>query len=150
MWKRLFSKKKKEVPIVVPKPVIKECKTVRKMIIVDDVEIMTRTMKDYYKLKGFEVEILCATSGEECIQLCKEHEDIDLIFMDLIMNPMDGYTASEIILNTSNIMIIALSGMIDCDSIQRCKNIGITDIFEKPVNYISILDKIKKHGLEIK
>ena len=40
--------------------------------------------------------------------------------------------------------------MIDRDSIDKCKRIGITDVFEKPVNYNDVIDKLKRHMLEIK
>lgn len=127
-------------------------KTLKKIIIVDDVISMAQRMKKYYEMLDYEVTVLCAGSGEECLQLCELHKDIDLIFMDLIMYPMDGYTTAEKILKDprNNIYVIAMSGLIDAESISRCREMGMLNVFEKPVNYDDVVQRLHKMGLNLK
>lgn len=127
-------------------------KALKKIIIVDDVISMAQRMKKYYEMMNYDVTILCAGSGEECLQLCEHHKDVDLVFMDLIMYPMDGYTTAEKILNnpTNNIYVIAMSGLIDAESVNRCKEMGMLNVFEKPVNYDDVVRRLQHIGLTLK
>ena len=37
--------------------------------------------------------------------------------------------------------------MVDRESIDKCKNIGMIDVCQKPVNYDLVINKMKNHGL---
>ena len=80
---------------------------VKKMLLVDDVEIMPKIMKDYFELSKYDVLIEYTTTGKECIEMCENNNfDYDIIFMDLIMSPMDGYETSKILSTKSKILSI--------------------------------------------
>ena len=129
-----------------------EPKILKKILIVDDVISMATLMKKYFEAIHFEVKILCAGSGTECINICNEHNDVDLIFMDLFMEPQDGYTTAEYIFKHLSYepIIIAMTGQVEKDSIARCKKIGMTDIYQKPVNYKELIIKLADIGLILK
>ena len=143
--------KTKKIETIPTKEIVIEKKVIKKIVIVDDVIIMATNMKKYLELKKYDLEIICLSNGIECIKYCEEHDDIDLIFMDLIMGRPDGYETSEIILNRpdNKIIIVAMTGMIERESILRCKKIGILDVFEKPVDYEDVIKKLAFFGLTI-
>ena len=122
---------------------------IKKMLLVDDVEIMSKIMKEYFELSRYNVLINYTTSGKKCIEMCINNNfDYDIVFMDLIMCPMDGYKTAKILLEKKkDIKIIGLTGMVDRESIDKCKNIGMIDVCQKPVNYDLVINKMKNHGL---
>jgi len=123
-------------------------KEIKKMLIVDDIEIASNIMKDFILLSGYNLEIDCVNSGDECLKILEKDNNYDIIFMDLLMYPKDGYeTSEEVIKKYKNIIVFALTGMVDNESIKRCKKIGIIDIFQKPVNYDDLIEKVQDYGL---
>lgn len=125
-----------------------ELKKIKKIIIVDDVIIMSEIMKEYLTLKGYDTEIICLSSGKDCLDALEDNNDVDIIFMDLIMCPMDGYETAERILEKYKIKIVALSGMVENESRNRCKNIGFEDVIQKPVDYEKLIKKVNNWGFE--
>ncbi|MFO8053594.1 MAG: ATP-binding protein [Bacteroidales bacterium] len=78
------------------------------ILIVDDDKISL----SYYKkaLSGYKGILLMAENGKEAVELCKKHENIQLVFMDLRMAVMDGYTATQYIRNfRPHLPVVALT-----------------------------------------
>lgn len=68
------------------------------ILITDDDEVTHKYFEDILKDKN--VNILIAKTGKEAIELCKQHRSIQLVFMDIRMPVMDGYTAAQYIKET--------------------------------------------------
>lgn len=78
--KQLIKKKEKEME--------KEIEKKRKILVVDDapqnIQMVIEILKQEYN-------ITAATNGEKALQILQDHNDIDLILLDIIMPGMDGY-----------------------------------------------------------
>jgi len=109
--------------------------TQKTVLIVEDSsanQLIIRSMLESTGLK----KILLASDGIEAIEMV-EHNDVDLILMDLSMPRMDGATASRHIreqLNLVNLPIIALTANVEMLDIKHCLLSGMTDYVFKPVN----------------
>ena len=65
-----------------------------KILVVDDEARMRKLVKDFLVRKDYEV--IEAADGEEAIDLFVEHNDFDLIILDVMMPKMDGKAESRI------------------------------------------------------
>ena len=77
----------------------------KSILIVEDIDLnldlLTQLLEDNYKL-------LVARDGEQAVELA-QHNDPDLILMDISLPIMDGYEATQIIRKTNpSIIIIGL------------------------------------------
>lgn len=95
--------------------------------------------------------IIFATSGEQALERLKEH-DFDLILLDIIMEPMDGFEVCREIKSNKklkDIPIIFLTAKNDEESIQKGFNLGAVDYITKPFFATELLSRVKTH-LELK
>lgn len=81
-----------------------------KVLVVDD----TKTLTDIYAkmLSKFDLDPRVAYSGEECISVLKEFQP-DLIILDIMMRPMDGWDTLRHIRSqagTADVPVIMLTG----------------------------------------
>ncbi|WP_405210544.1 response regulator [Dokdonia sp. Asnod2-E02] len=84
-------------------------------------------------------------NGEEAIKECN-NTHFDLILMDLNMPVMNGFEASEVIsTENKNIPIIALTALEISEVKERCHNVGICAIVNKPVDKEALEDIIRKN-----
>jgi len=81
------------------------------------------------------LEVIKAGNGEEAITMLKYHDPV-MIFMDINMPVMDGFTATEEIRKLpnpkGNIPIIALTADAMQEDKERCLEIGMNDFVSKP------------------
>jgi signal transduction histidine kinase/CheY-like chemotaxis protein len=118
----------------------------KNILIVDDVEsnvillkIIIQNINNEY-LSKFNVDV--TTSGENCIQLCKNNL-YDIIFLDLTMELMDGYCTAQILRkNNYQGKLIVMTGN------DKIKNSAYVEFFDsiliKPFDNNSLLEIIKK------
>jgi len=89
--------------------------------------------------------IIIAENGLVAVELCKTHEDISLILMDIKMPEMDGITATRIIRSfRKNLPIIATTAFALSSDKQKCLDAGCDDYLSKPIRkdmLISLIDK---------
>ena len=86
-----------------------------------------------------------AVNGKEAIKefACN---DFDLILMDLNMPVMNGFKASEAITaQNKNIPIIALTALEISEVKERCHNVGIRDIINKPIDKEALEDVVRRN-----
>ncbi len=106
-----------------------------KILIVDDVEInrdlLTEILKDEY-------EIVLAANGRQALDtLEKEHDEISVMLLDLIMPEMDGFEVLEVVKkkpwgNQIGIMIISGDDAVQTEA--RCFELGVSDFIHRPFN----------------
>ena len=107
----------------------------------DNVYMLTRRLKK----KGF--ELIIAGDGQEGIDKAIE-ETPDLIFMDLSLPTMDGWTATakiKEIEKVKDIPIIALSAHAMPEHRDRAIKAGCSDYDTKPVDIKRLLSKIGQY-----
>lgn len=113
-----------------------------KVLLVDDNEINLEIQK--MMLESCGLEVITADNGRAAVELSQEN-DFFMIFMDIHMPEMDGYTACEVIRkNNRNIPVIALSADVPRDD-ERFHSSGMTGFLTKPLQLDSVKDLLRKY-----
>jgi len=116
-----------------------------KILIADDDKLNLKLIEKI--TQKYNIKLLTALNGKEAINILKNEIDIDLIFMDITMPVMDGYTAIKIIKEDEqlkNIPIIALTALATKETKEKCYEIGCSDYFTKPFEASDLINIIKK------
>ena len=114
------------------------------IIIAEDISINRKVLKGF--LKPFNVTIIEAENGEECINIARKNRP-DIILMDMQMPIMDGYTASNIIKldnDLKDIPIIAITASGSQLNKEKFNSI-VNDFLLKPVFKFDLLELLIKY-----
>lgn len=116
----------------------------KRVLIVDD------DIRNIYSLTNFleeeGMECITAENGLEALLKLKEHENIDIILMDIMMPQMDGFEATikiRKIKTYSKIPIIALTAKAMKGDREKCMEVGMSDYVAKPVNVGQLLSLMR-------
>jgi two-component system chemotaxis sensor kinase CheA len=116
-----------------------------KILVVDDdmrnIFSLTSILDDY------KPQIVIANNGQEALDMLKEHTDIDIVLMDIMMPVMDGYEAmtrirKDLKLVDLPIISVTANAMVGDDVI--CKRAGASDYLPKPVSKKGLIECIAK------
>lgn len=122
---------------------------IQKILIVDDSPVARKMLKNSIpKNKGY--EIFEATDGQDGI---KKYQMLkpDVVFMDLTMPGVDGYTALEEIRKLNkNAMVIVTTADVQPKSISNVMERGAFTLLKKPAKANIIEDALNKAELAIK
>lgn len=105
-------------------------------------------------LRSFPIELHEAGNGQEALDLFAAHS-YDLIFMDIQMPVMDGYTATRMIRRHEEhsgrrrTTIIALTAHAYESDVQKCLEAGCDDHIAKPFKKQTLLDCLAHHLIPI-
>ncbi len=107
----------------------------KKVLIVDDdvrnIFAVTSLLEEY------EIEVLYAENGRAGLQVLRNHPDIHLVLMDIMMPEMDGYETTRAIRAQNafkSLPIIALTAKAMKGDRESCLDAGASDYIPKPVN----------------
>jgi len=112
---------------------------------VDDIETNRILLRDF--LSPYSFEIFDAEHGEQAVEMAKKIQP-DLIFMDMKMPVMDGYTATRNIKadpETNAIPIVALTASVMKDSLHEIEEAGCDDLLQKPVGSEDLIQTLMKY-----
>ena len=87
-------------------------------------------------LEPYDMNILTAQSGYECLQILREQPYINMVLLDIMMPNLDGYDTLLIIreeLKLTGLPIIAISAKTMKEEREKCLTSGATDFMSKPV-----------------
>ena len=101
-----------------------------KILVVDDEERMQKLLKDFLKMKDYEV--LLAGNGEEAIDLFFKEKSIALIILDVMMPKMDGWTALKTIREHSKVPVIMLTARSEENDELKGFDCGADEYISKP------------------
>ena len=101
-----------------------------KILVVDDEERMQKLLKDFLKMKDYEV--LLAGNGEEAIDLFFTEKSIALIILDVMMPKMDGWTALKTIREHSKVPVIMLTARSEENDELKGFDYGADEYISKP------------------
>ena len=101
-----------------------------KILVVDDEERMQKLLKDFLKMKDYEV--LLAGNGEEAIDLFFKEKSIALIILDVMMPKMDGWTALKTIRENSKVPVIMLTARSEENDELKGFDYGADEYISKP------------------
>ncbi len=116
----------------------------KKILITDDdvrnIFSLTKTLEKY------KVEVVLAMDGVQALEQIKEHPDVDVVLMDMMMPEMDGYeTIQEIrkIPKFRRLPIIAVTAKSMIGDRDKCIEAGASDYITKPVDIDQLLSLLR-------
>jgi CheY-like chemotaxis protein len=128
-------------------PFIEEVSDVTKILVVEDDPLNMLLISEVLRKMG--VEVLKAENGKEGIDMLLKNNP-SLVFMDVNMPVMDGFTATEQIRKLSthhhNVPIVALTADAMKEDKERCLESGMNDYISKPFRLEEIHQVIKKYS----
>ncbi len=111
-----------------------EAEKIPHILVVDDSQLNLKTV--CLLLERIGCRASGAASGEQALQLLQEQQ-IDLVLMDCMMPDMDGYEATRRIRSGGSnraVPVVAISARIDPACRALCREVGMDDFIEKPIN----------------
>ena len=107
------------------------------VLIVEDYEDIRSMLK--YFVERDDYNVIEASDGYEALEALK-HDHPDLIFMDLAMPGMDGFTTTQIIRSWKEYSEVPIIGLTSYDRVFHAKALesGCTQVFDKstPINQL--------------
>jgi len=115
-----------------------------KILIVEDDESSSQFIE--LAIRKFAKEIIVTSTGDEAIEICKNHPDLDLIMMDMQLPEMDGYEATRQIRAFNNkVVIIAQTAFALIGDKEKTLEAGCNDYLSKPIRREMLKEIIQKH-----
>lgn len=118
--------------------------TVRKVLCVDDSAAELGMIKQI--VLNANLDVITATNGKDAIMLAKT-EKPDLIFLDIVMSDMDGFSVMRELHKdqaTKDIPIVFVSSKSQKADLAWAKMQGANGFVPKPVSEDAILEEIRK------
>ena len=117
------------------------------IVVVEDNDSIALLMETILSTADYTVHI--AKSGEEALEICHHHHP-RLIFMDLQLPNMDGFTACAMLRNEyPEINIIGFSAEMDTTVKRKCQAAGMADAYDKDVDPDLLLEIAEKHTANV-
>jgi len=119
------------------------------ILLVEDNAMNQYVAKQFFK--KWNNNVLVANNGSEAIEFLKQHDNIDIVLMDLQMPEMSGFQAAEIIradrgkIKNTSIPIIALSADAFMETKRKVLEAGMNDFVTKPFKPEELYHKIIKY-----
>ena len=115
--------------------------TPARVLTVEDDPIVRADLRLILEDNGFDV---CADArdGVEAVELAREHRP-DLILIDLHLPELDGVEATRRILHEREVPIVALTGHVAGESIQRAVDAGAVDHVTKPFSEAGLVGTLR-------
>ena len=127
-------------------PKIERVAQTASVLVVEDEPINMLLITEVLRKMGLEVSK--AGNGKEALVQLAQH-DFSLIFMDVNMPEMDGFTATEFIRRLpgakKNTPIVALTADAMKEDREKCLNVGMNDYISKPFRLEEIEQVLKKY-----
>ncbi len=119
----------------------------KKVLVAEDSSVIINLTKNVLMFEKF--HLTAVKNGQQVLNKL-QHEDFDLILMDINMPVMDGLACTRAIRSLedktkANIPIIAVTGNYQNYSMDDFKRAGINDYLQKPLDYDLLLSTVKKH-----
>ncbi|MEA3497018.1 MAG: response regulator [Bacteroidota bacterium] len=116
----------------------------KKILIVEDLEVNHMLIDRI--LQRTSANLIWAMDGEEAVELCQQHNDIDLVLMDIRLPKMNGYEATKRIRKFRNdLPIIAQTAYVMENNKHKVIDAGCNDLITKPIDKNILLDKVHKY-----
>ena len=112
------------------------------ILIVDDDPDIRRVLKI---LLGETYTVAEASSGTETVAYVKEHPELDLVLLDVMMPGMDGFQTCDAIRKDSNVPVLFLTAKSEDTDMILGLNIGGDDYITKPFNPVELIARVRSH-----
>ncbi|MEH7481354.1 response regulator transcription factor [Neobacillus drentensis] len=114
----------------------------KRILIIEDDQVIVEVEKDYLEASGYEVEI--AISGEVGLKKALE-EEYDLIILDLMLPNTDGFEICRHVRQAKNIPILMVSAKREEIDKIRGLGLGADDYVTKPFSVGELVARVKAH-----
>jgi DNA-binding response OmpR family regulator len=112
----------------------------KRILVVDDEKKIVALVKAYLEQAGYQV--LTAADGQEALHIARR-ERPDLVILDLMLPKLDGWEASRILRQESQVPIIMLTARVeDTDKILGLE-LGADDYVTKPFNPRELVARVR-------
>lgn len=108
------------------------------ILVVDDDSRILRFLRPSLRLAGYDV--VTATGGEEALKLVESGKP-DIMLLDILMSPMDGFEVLRRLRTTSELPVIAISA--HTSAAEKALNLGANDFLSKPFRPDELVKRIK-------
>ncbi len=126
---------------------INSMKDFRKILIVDDEELMRMMLENFFKNHGFSVY---TTSGSDGVLDLIESESIRIIIVDLKLLRESGLDlGTKIMKKFPSTVRIAMTGYPSAYELRESRESGFDDYFRKPLNLELLLQKIESAVVQL-
>lgn len=122
----------------------------KKILLVEDNKLNCEIA--YELLKYTKADVIVAENGKKAVDIFKSSKvgEFNIIFMDIQMPVMDGYTATKVIRemereDSKSIAIIAMSANAFLDDVQKAKYYGMNEHIPKPLDINKLIGVLKKY-----
>lgn len=112
-----------------------------KILIVDDEKDIRKLVGIYLKKQGYKT--LEAENGQMAIDIMKEHSDIDLVIMDIMMPGISGTESCAAIREFSSVPVLFLTAKTQEPDKNEAYDIGGDDFLSKPFEQSELIRKVK-------
>ncbi len=116
----------------------------KKVLVVDD------DVRNLFALttafERYSINAITAESGQEAMNILNEHDDIDIVLMDIMMPEMDGYETTQKIRREHKnkaLPIIAVTAKAMKGDREKCIEAGASDYITKPVKVDQLLSLMR-------
>jgi CheY-like chemotaxis protein len=116
----------------------------KKVLIVDDDVRNVFALTSVFERRG--MEVVFAENGREGIEALREHPDVSLVLMDIMMPEMDGYEATRAVRDMpefERLPIVALTAKAMKGDREKSIASGASDYITKPVNVDQLLSLMR-------
>ena len=115
------------------------------ILVVDDSAYMRHLLMTLLQALGVK-NVLLAINGDEALELVHRHEP-DLILTDAAMMPMNGFDFATRLRSIRGralgmVPIIMISGHTDIASVERARDIGISEFLSKPITARGLYERL--------
>lgn len=120
-----------------------------KILVVDDEKDVQVLFEQRFRkeIKSGEMELMFAFSGEEALLVMKEHEhEAVLILSDINMPGMSGLELLRYIkekYETPPPVVMMITAYGDTENYNQAMRLGADDFLTKPVDFVSLKEKLK-------
>ncbi len=92
------------------------------------------------------IQVICAYDGIQALQFLKEHDQIELVLMDIMMPNMNGYEAIQEIRKNpewEHLPVIAVTSKAMAGDREKCMDAGASDYITKPIQVDQLISLMK-------
>ena len=114
-----------------------------RVLVVDDLLPNVKLLEA--KLRAEYFEVVTATSGEEAIQVAREHQP-DIVLLDVMMPGMDGFETCEALKeepSTCHIPVVMVTALDQQADRLAGLNAGADDFLTKPVQDVALFARVR-------
>jgi CheY-like chemotaxis protein len=115
----------------------------RVILIVEDLDSNFRFLEVLLGILN-KARVLWAKDGNEAVNMCLQHKEIEVVLMDIQLPVMDGYEATKRILEfRPDLPIIAQTANAMPEEIKRCMEAGCSVYIIKPIRKDELIEAIR-------